>query len=78
VAGLGDLLTPIGVRAEFEKLPMPEKRRVLRQIISRVEVAPGRGHVGERIAVWFTDGTQYGEWQPEQVPPIVLVQGQAA
>ena len=76
--GLGDLLTPIGVRAEFEKLPMPEKRRVLRQIISRVEVAPGRGHVGERIAVWFTDGTQYGEWKPEQVPPIVLVQGQAA
>ena len=61
---LGDVLTPVGIRAEFEKLPMHERRRVLRQIISRVEVAPGRGHVAERISIKFTDGTVDGEQRP--------------
>jgi DNA invertase Pin-like site-specific DNA recombinase len=54
--GLSDFLTPVGVREEFEGLRMPEKRRVLRQIVKRVVVAPGRAHVGSRLTVEFTDG----------------------
>jgi DNA invertase Pin-like site-specific DNA recombinase len=70
--GLSEVLTPVGVRAEFEKLPMPEKRRVLRQIISKVTLNPGRGHVGERIKVEFTDGTVYGEhdWNDPALNPM--------
>ncbi len=61
--GLGDLLTPVGVRAEFEKLPIPEQRRVLRQIVERVVLSPGRGNPGERIVVEFADGER---WPAEQ------------
>jgi DNA invertase Pin-like site-specific DNA recombinase len=61
---LFDLLTPIGVRAEFEKLAVPEQRRVLRQIIGRVVLAPGRGKPGERIVVEFQDGSR---WPAEPV-----------
>jgi hypothetical protein len=57
--GLADFLTPAGIRKEFEKLPMAEKRRVLRQIISRVVIARGRGQVGSRLTVEFTDGEQW-------------------
>ena len=41
--GLADLLTPVGVRQEFERLPIPEQRRVLRSIVARVVLSPGRG-----------------------------------
>jgi DNA invertase Pin-like site-specific DNA recombinase len=70
---LSEFLTPVGVRAEFEKLPMPEKRRLLRQIVSTVTLKPGRGHVGERIEVEFTDGTVYGEhdWKDQALNPAV-------
>jgi len=57
--GLGDFLTPVGVRAEFEKLPVPEQRRVLRQIVERVTLSPGRGKPGDRIVVEFADGTTW-------------------
>ena len=68
--GLGDYLTPVGVAREVEKLPMHERRRVLRQIVSRVKVAPGRGDVGQRISIEFTDGTVYGEhdWPVPDLP----------
>jgi hypothetical protein len=62
--GLSDLLTPIGVRGEFEKLPIHEQRLVLRQIIRRVVLAPGRGKPGERIVVEFQDGSR---WPAEPV-----------
>jgi hypothetical protein len=68
---LGDVLTPVGVRAEFEKLPMHERRRVLRQIVSRVEVAPGRGEVGQRVSIEFTDGSVYGEHDVSVPTPAV-------
>ena len=57
--GLGDLLTPIGVRQEFEKLPVPEQRRVLRSIVERVILSPGRGNPGARIEVEFADGSRW-------------------
>jgi len=60
---LGDVLLPIGVRQKFEKLPVPEQRRVLRSIIERVTLSPGRGNPGERIAVEFADGSR---WPAEQ------------
>jgi DNA invertase Pin-like site-specific DNA recombinase len=63
---LSRVITPLGYRVEvFDKLPMQERRRVLRQIVSRVEVARGRGHVAERISIEFTDGTVYGEHEPD-------------
>jgi hypothetical protein len=52
--GLGDVLSPVGVRQEFEKLPVPEQRRVLRQTLS-----PGRGNPGARLVVEFTDGERW-------------------
>ena len=55
--GLADFLTPVGVWQEFEKAPLPEQRRILRQIISKVTLSPGRGTPGARLAVEFTDGT---------------------
>jgi len=57
--GLGDLLTPVGVRQEFEKLPVPEQRRVLRSIVERVTLSPGRGKPGDRIVVEFVDGSRW-------------------
>jgi site-specific DNA recombinase len=69
--GLADLLTPVGAREEFEKLSVSEQRRVLRQIIERVVLAPGRGHVGERVVVEFVDGSRWpGEWSEAQVPAL--------
>jgi DNA invertase Pin-like site-specific DNA recombinase len=66
--GLADILTPIGVRAEFEKLPVPEQRRVLRQVIKRVVLSPGRRKPGERIVVEFADGSQWPT-EPANVTP---------
>jgi DNA invertase Pin-like site-specific DNA recombinase len=64
---LSDLLTPLGVRQEvFDKLPMAEKRRVLRQIVKKVVIAPGRGDVGSRLKVEFTDGEVW------PAPPMTL------
>jgi DNA invertase Pin-like site-specific DNA recombinase len=67
--GLGDFLTPVGVRQEFEKLPVPEQRRVLRSIIERVVLSPGRGNPGERIEVEFTDGERW----PADVAEVPVV-----
>ena len=62
--GLGDFLTPIGVRAKFEKLPVTEQRRVLRSIINKVVISKGRrGDPGGRIEVEFADGSS---WPAEQ------------
>jgi DNA invertase Pin-like site-specific DNA recombinase len=66
--GLSDLLSPVGVRQEFEKLSIPEQRRVLRGIIERVTLSPGRGNPGARIEVEFTDGERWPAKQGE-VPP---------
>ena len=63
--GLGDFLTPVGVRAEFEKLPVPEQRRVLRSIVERVILSPGRGKPGDRIVVEFEDGSRWPAPQGE-------------
>jgi DNA invertase Pin-like site-specific DNA recombinase len=69
--GLADFLTPVGVRAEFEKLPAPEQRRVLRQIIKRVVLKPGRAHVAKRLEIEFADGTKWPPgFDPERVPTI--------
>jgi DNA invertase Pin-like site-specific DNA recombinase len=56
---LGDVLTPVGVRQVFEKLPIPEQRRVLRSIVKRVVLSPGRGRPGERIVAEFADGSRW-------------------
>jgi DNA invertase Pin-like site-specific DNA recombinase len=66
---LGDVLLPIGIRHEFEKLPVPEQRRVLRSIIERVTLSPGRGNPGERIEVEFTDGSRWPA-EPGEVPVV--------
>ncbi|MGH3065254.1 MAG: recombinase family protein [Gaiellaceae bacterium] len=63
--GLGDFMTPVGVRAEFEKLPVPEQRRVLRSIVERVTLSPGRGKPGDRIVVEFVDGSRWPAPQGE-------------
>jgi DNA invertase Pin-like site-specific DNA recombinase len=66
-----DFLTPVGVRHEFEKLPVAEQRRVLRQIVGKAVLKPGRGHVGERVVVEFQDGSQHpAEWSEAQVPAL--------
>jgi len=61
---LSDLLTPVGVRQEFEKLPIPEQRRILQQIVKQVVLSPGRGKPGDRIVVEFVDGSR---WPAEPV-----------
>ncbi len=67
--GLADFLTPVGVRQEFfEKQPIPEQRRMLRRIVKRATLKPGRGHVGERLEVEFVDGSTWPAPIPEQVP----------
>jgi DNA invertase Pin-like site-specific DNA recombinase len=63
--GIYDLLTPVGARQEFEKLPIPERRRILREVVEKVVLSPGRGNPGARLDVWFTDGTHYGENQTD-------------
>jgi DNA invertase Pin-like site-specific DNA recombinase len=63
--GIYDLLTPVGARVEFEKLPIPERRRILREVVSKVVLSPGRGNPGSRLDVWFADGTRYGEHQTD-------------
>jgi DNA invertase Pin-like site-specific DNA recombinase len=69
--GLADFLTPVGAREEFRKLPVGEQRRVLRQVVSRVVLTPGRAHVGARLMVEFTDGTVWpapdGFGAPERI-----------
>ena len=71
---VSDALTPVGVRREFDKLPMHERRRFLRQLVSKVTVSPGldearrRVHFVERIAIEFADGTTYGEHDEAHVP----------
>jgi DNA invertase Pin-like site-specific DNA recombinase len=55
--GLASLIFPIGNKAAFDELSVPEKRDALRGMISRVVVAPGKGHIGSRLHVEFTDGT---------------------
>lgn len=67
--GLGDLLTSVGVRQEFEKLAIPEQRRVLRSIVERVVLSPGRGKPGDRIVVDFADGSTWPAEQGE-VPEV--------
>jgi DNA invertase Pin-like site-specific DNA recombinase len=62
--GLSDFLTPVGVRQEFEKLPIPEQRRILQQIVKQVVLSPGRGKPGDRIVVEFVDGSR---WPAEPV-----------
>ncbi len=74
--GPSDLLTPLGVRAEFEKLPVGEQRRVLRQIVSKVTLSPGRGLLGARLAVEFTDGTVWPA--PPTDGPEALAESRAA
>jgi DNA invertase Pin-like site-specific DNA recombinase len=73
--GLADFLTHVGVRAEFEKLPVAEQRRVLRQIIKRVVLKPGRAHVSERLEIEFVDGTK---WPPKYDPARVPAMGKEA
>jgi DNA invertase Pin-like site-specific DNA recombinase len=72
---VSDLLTPVGVRAEFEKLDLPEQRRLLRQIIEKVTLKPGREHIAERLDIVFTDGTV---WPPPYDPKMVPVIEEAA
>jgi DNA invertase Pin-like site-specific DNA recombinase len=67
--GLADLLTPVGVREEFERLPIPEQRRVLRSIVARVVLSPGRNKPGERIVVDFVDGDRWPA--PQGEVPVV-------
>jgi DNA invertase Pin-like site-specific DNA recombinase len=65
------LLTALGSRQKFEALPVPEQRRVLRQIVSRVVVKPGRAHVSDRIEITFADGSVYPTpYNPDAVPAI--------
>jgi DNA invertase Pin-like site-specific DNA recombinase len=63
------LLTALGSRQRFEELPVPEQRRILRQIVSKVVLAPGRGSAAERIEVTFADGTVHpAPFNPAAVP----------
>jgi len=55
--GVAALIFPVGNRAAFDELSVPEKRDALRGMISRVVVAPGKGHIGSRLHVEFVDGS---------------------
>jgi DNA invertase Pin-like site-specific DNA recombinase len=71
--GLADFLTPVGVRQEFEKLPVPEQQRILRQIIAKVTLSPGRGTPGARLAVAFTDGTVWPAPPADDADPLAEI-----
>jgi DNA invertase Pin-like site-specific DNA recombinase len=63
------LLTPLGSRQTFEALPVPERRRLLRKLVSRAVVKPGRAHVFDRIEITFADGSVYPPpFNPQMVP----------
>ena len=49
----------------LNRLGMPDRRRVLRALVERVTVRPGRGSAAERVAVTFTDGTEHVPAEPE-------------
>lgn len=62
-------LTALGSRQKFEALPVPEQRRVLRQIVSQVVLKPGRGSASERITITLADGTVHpAPFNPAAVP----------
>jgi DNA invertase Pin-like site-specific DNA recombinase len=62
-------LTAFGSRQRFEELPVPEQRGILRQIVSKVVLAPGRGSSAERIEITFTDGSLHpAPFNPDAVP----------
>ncbi len=64
-------LTALGNRERFEALPVPEQRRVLRQIVKQAVLKPGRGTASERIEITFQDGTVHpAPFDPEAVPVI--------
>jgi DNA invertase Pin-like site-specific DNA recombinase len=52
-------LTALGSREKFEALPVPEQRLILRTIITRAVLTPGRAHIGERLTVEFADGSTW-------------------
>jgi DNA invertase Pin-like site-specific DNA recombinase len=72
--GTASLVFPLGNKEQFDALSIPEKRDALRGLISRVVVAPGKGHIGERLHVEFTDGTVWpapdGTGAPVEVAPV--------
>jgi hypothetical protein len=74
--GLADFLTPVGVRQEFAKSPVAEQQRILRQLISKVILSPGRGTPGARLAVEFTDGTLWPA-PPTDAPEVPAENGTA-
>jgi DNA invertase Pin-like site-specific DNA recombinase len=62
-------LTALGSRLKFEELPVPERRRILRQIVSEATLAPGRGSASERITITFVDGSVHpAPFNPDAVP----------
>jgi DNA invertase Pin-like site-specific DNA recombinase len=65
-------LTALGAREKFEELPVAERRRVLRQIVERVVLAPGKGSPSERLTITFTDGSVHpAPFDPARVPVAV-------
>jgi DNA invertase Pin-like site-specific DNA recombinase len=69
--GLSDLLTPVGVKEEVEKLPVPEQRRILRSIVRKVTLAPGRRDPGNRLVIEFVDGSEWpAPWDESRVPQV--------
>jgi hypothetical protein len=65
LGGTARLVFPAGNREKFETLAVPEKRAALRSIVKQAVVAPGRGHVSQRITVEFQDG----EYHPAHRAP---------
>ncbi len=53
----GKVLTPLGVKQHIETLPIPEQRRVLRQVIEKVVLSKERGAPWDRLTIYFKDGS---------------------
>jgi DNA invertase Pin-like site-specific DNA recombinase len=59
LANTDRLLTALDSRDRFEILPLPEKRRALCALITRIVITPGRVPASERIQITFRDGSTH-------------------
>jgi site-specific DNA recombinase len=88
---LANILTPLGVKLHIESLSIPEQRRVLRSVISKVVLhkpedghssreplwASQRGEVRDRLTVYFVDGSVSPAegWPTGAVPALEEMEG---
>ncbi len=72
------LVFSAGNREKFDALAVPEQRAALRSIVKQAVVAPGRGHVSQRITVEFQDGEYHPAHRAPGWKPKLPVAAQTA